>query len=315
MFRVTGQIIAYQATQNTKTMIHLKTENYYKVLEPLKEVAINHLFARTVLEQKMDGEVYVDNPEQPSVFYVKHSYGMSLLFGKTNNFDFNRLLANYLRNNSAGEWLQVFPAEWNDKLAQFVGDIMVDPANSNQEKQQIIRWSRVNFRFDPSKYPTTQSPIPEGYQLTRTDAGMFVKISGSVIPSCFWRNGQEFAENAIGFSLLYDGQAVSTAFASFIHDKQLEIGIETMTGFQGKGLAQIICSALIDYCLENGFQPIWSCRLENTGSFMLAQKLGFVATFTGPYYQLPAKKQDNTRLPAFQHLKDQPDFPFYLHRI
>jgi hypothetical protein len=295
-------------------MIQLKTENYYKVLEPLQEVAINHLFARTVLEQKMDGEVYVDNPEQPSVFYVKHRYGMSLLFGKTNNPNFNCWLANYLLNNSAGEWLQVFPAEWNDKLAQFVGGNIVDPANSNPEKQQIIRWSRVNFRFDPSKYPSTQSAIPEGFKLTRTNAVLFGELSGSVIPSCFWRNGQEFAENAIGFSLLYDGQPVSTAFASFIHGQQLEIGIETKTGFRGEGLAQITCSALIGYCLENNFEPIWSCRLENTGSYMLAKKLGFEPRLTIPYYQLPAKNKDDNGVSAFQHLKDQPDFPFYLHR-
>lgn len=274
-------------------MISLKTENYYKLAEPLKNVGINHLFARTVVEQKMDGEVFVDDPDQPSTFYVKHSYGMSLLFGNTFNDNFNKQLTSYLLNESnnrqTGEWLQVYPSEWNDRLGKLLNEKITGPEKSDQEKPQIIKWSRVNFKFNPDKYASRKSSIPDGFKLTRTDAQLFDRISGAVVPSFFWRNRDEFAENAIGFSLIYGDEPISTAFASFIHDNQLELGIETKAEFQGKGLARITCSALIDYCLANGFEPIWSCRLENTGSFKLAQKLGFEPTLIVPYYQLPAQ--------------------------
>lgn len=279
-------------------MIQLKTENYHKVLEPLSKVAINHLFARTVLEQKMDGEVFVDDPDDPTTFYIKHHYGMSLLFGRTDNPEFNTQLTSYLlnENNSrnASEWLQVFPAEWNDKLAQLWGNNIMEPAKSNPDYPQIIKWSRVNFKFQPLKYSSRQQEIPAGFRLEKTDPALFDQISGSVVPSCFWRNRKEFAENAIGFSLMHGEKPVSTAFASFIHDQQLEIGIETDSVFRGKGLAKISCSALIDYCLANLFEPIWSCRLENTGSFLLAQKLGFEPTLIHPYYQLPHQAVVNT---------------------
>lgn len=272
-------------------MIELKTENYHKVLEPLSKVAINHLFARTVLEQKMDGEVFVDDPDEPTTFYIKHAYGMSLLFGRTDNPEFNTQLTSYLLNENNGrnasEWLQVFPAECNEKLGQLLGNNIVEPAKSNPDYTQIIKWSRVNFKFQPLKYSSRQQEIPAGFRLEKTDPALFDQISGSVVPSCFWRNRKEFAENAIGFSLMHGEKPVSTAFASFIHGRQLEIGIETDSVFRGKGLAKISCSALIDYCLANHFEPIWSCRLENTGSFLLAQKLGFEPTLIHPYYQLP----------------------------
>jgi RimJ/RimL family protein N-acetyltransferase len=261
-------------------------------------VAINHLFARTVLEQKMDGEVFVDDPDEPTTFYIKHAYGMSLLFGRTDNPEFNTQLTSYLlnENNSrnASEWLQVFPPEWNDKLALLLGNNIVEPAKSNPDYPQIIKWSRVNFKFQPLKYSSRQQEIPAGFSLEKTDPALFDQISGSVVPSYFWRNRKEFAENAIGFSLMQNDEPVSTAFASFIHGRQLEIGIETDSAFRGKGLAQISCSALIDYCLENNFEPIWSCRLENTGSFLLAQKLGFEPTLIHPYYQLPHQAVVNT---------------------
>jgi hypothetical protein len=300
-------------------MIQLKTENYYKVLEPLKKVAINHLFAQTVAEQKMDGEVYVDAPEQPSTFYLKHNYGMSLLFGKTDNITFNKRLTRYLLNEGYGrqtsDWLQVFSSEWNDQLQKMLDGKITDPAEATSKNMQVIKWSRVNFRFNKDNYFSRKHLIPNGFQLVRTDKQLFSRISGAVVPSSFWRNQDEFAKNAIGFSLIHKNEAVSTAFASFIHGQQLEIGIETKTEFQGQKLAQIACSALIDYCLGNNFEPIWSCRLENTGSYNLAQKLGFEPTLTIPYYQLPVKNQDDTRAFPFHNLKDKPGFPFYFHRI
>jgi GNAT superfamily N-acetyltransferase len=271
-------------------MIQLKTENYCKVTGPLRKVTINHLFARTVVEQKMDGEVYVNDPNQPSTFYVKHQYGMSLLFGRTDNIKFNKQLTSYLLNQNntrkTSEWLQVYPSEWNDQLGQLLDGKIVDPTNGNQEKSQVIKWSRVNFRFN-RKSVSSEQAVPAGLKLVRTDAVLFDQISGLVVPSFFWRNRSEFAENAIGFSLIANDGPVSTAFASFIHDRQLEIGIETRPEFRGQGLAQLTCSALIDYCRKNDFEPVWSCRLENTGSFRLAQKLGFEPTLIIPYYQLP----------------------------
>ena len=70
-------------------MIILDKSNYYKALESLQMVRINHLFADAVLQGHINGQVYVDQPENPSTFYVVHPYGMSLLFGDTTNEKFN----------------------------------------------------------------------------------------------------------------------------------------------------------------------------------------------------------------------------------
>jgi RimJ/RimL family protein N-acetyltransferase len=69
-------------------------------------------------------------------------------------------------------------------------------------------------------------------------------------------------------------------------DNMLELGMETVPKFRGKGFAQHTCSQLIDYCLDNDYEPIWACRLENIGSVRLAEKLGFKSTIQIPYYRL-----------------------------
>ncbi len=78
----------------------------------------------------------------------------------------------------------------------------------------------------------------------------------------------------------------ATAFSAYILDDQLEIGIETLAEFRKMGFAELVCGALIDYCLDSGYEPVWSCRFENTASYPLAQKMGFVPVSITPYYRL-----------------------------
>lgn len=284
-------------------MILLDPRNYPKLKEPLTKVEINYLFAQTVIEQKMDGEIYVDDLEQPSSFYVKHSYGMALLFGKTDNERFNQSLVKYLLNEEgkrvAGEWLQVFPEDWNDRLNELLGHKIQEfsknmPKTNPENNTNVIRSVRVNFQFNREKYTPVKPNTASNLRLVQTDANLFYQVKGTVVPNKFWRNGNEFANIGTGFTLMHEQEPVSTAFTSFVHEPKLELGIETIKKFQGKGLARNTCSALIDYCLENNFEPVWACRLENTGSFRLAQKLGFEPVRNLPYYQLPFQNSQKT---------------------
>ncbi len=284
-------------------MILLDPKSYPKLTEPLKKVGINYLFAQTVIEQKMDGEIYVDDVDRPSTFYVKHRYGMALLFGKTDNERFNRSLAKYLLNEEgnriAGEWLQVFPEDWNDRLNKLLCKRIQDfseniPKTSPENNTNIIRSIRVNFQFNSGRYTPINLNEASEFRLVQTNVNLFNQINGTVVPDCFWRNCEEFAETGTGFTLMHGDNPVSTAFTSFVHEPKLELGIETKKEFQGQGLARYTCSALIDYCLENNFEPVWACRLENAGSFRLAQKLGFEPVRNLLYYQLPFQNSQKT---------------------
>ena len=103
----------------------------------------------------------------------------------------------------------------------------------------------------------------------------------------FWTDAENFLKHGAGFSLFYNNELASTAYSAYVHDNFLEIGIETIEAYRGKGLAQFVCSALIDYCLQNNLEPVWSCRLENTASCKLARKLGFEPVSKRSYYRLP----------------------------
>lgn len=271
----------------------LDKNSYHLVANPLSELTINHLFARAVMEQKVDGEIYVDDAEHPTTFLIAHPYGMSLLFGNENNDNFNTSFVDYALNRNKfrqkTEWLQAYPVSWNEKLAiLFADNIIRENEKANYESKDKIELStRVNFKFNVEKYLEFKQKLEKNtYEIVRTSKKHFEEINGTVVPKYFWNNAEDFNVNAVGFSLTYESKPASTAFSAFIIDQKLEIGIESVAEVRGKGFALYTCSAMIEYCLENGYEPIWACRLENSVSYKIAQKLGFEPTLYIPFYKL-----------------------------
>ncbi|MCO1602718.1 GNAT family N-acetyltransferase [Desulfosporosinus nitroreducens] len=280
-------------------MIKLKVNDYFKVIAPLERVTINTLFAKAVVYQQVTGSVYVDSEKEPKVFYIAHPYGMSLLFGNTENEYFNENLFYYLTNKNKvrnkDEWLQVFPNSWSNKVETILDSYLVkiDSANMNRVlemddvSRRVVENTRVNFIFNISDFKNIKRPLDSReHEIVRTTKEMLQTLQGSVIPKYFWNHEDQFQNTGIGYSLIYDGEVASTAFSSCRFEKQLEIGIETLEKYRGKGFALYVCSVLINYCLENGLEPIWACRMENIASYQLAHKLGFIPTLFIPYYRL-----------------------------
>lgn len=268
-------------------------DNYDRLMEPLRKVTVNDLFAWSVIERHVSGRVYVDDLNDPRTYYVVHPYGMSLLFGDWRNKDFNDGFRDYALNRNLArdspEWMQAFPCSWDGVLGElFEGRIVRASSSAGEKEGGIIELNtRVNFRFSQDKYLSLRGQgETRDVRLSRTDKRDFSEMKGSVVPYYFWNNADHFTEEGVGFSLFWCGRLASIAFSSYVHADQLEIGIETVEGYRSRGFARLACSALIDYCLENNLEPVWSCRLENTASYRLALSLGFEPVLELPYYRL-----------------------------
>ncbi len=271
----------------------LEKADFNKLIKPIRKVTINNLFARSVIEHKVTGKIFVNNPDYPKTYYVVHPYGMSLLFGESNNMEFNNSFKNYALNinhvRDQHEWMQAFPDNWDDVLNELFKDCLIKSVENNTKKETgIIELNtRVNFKLNREKYlKFKKTNLASELKIVRTDKHIFRDMKGSVVPFYFWNSEDAFLKNGVGFSLFYKNKLVSTAYSSFVHDDKIKLGIETVVEFRGKGFAEYTCSALIDYCIENNYEPIWSCRLENIGSYKLAQKIGFISIAEIFYYRL-----------------------------
>lgn len=251
------------------------------IMRLFDSVPFNTLFAKCVVNRKIEGKVFVDNEQVPKTFYILHPYGMSLLLGDSNNELFNQAFKKYVLNSNKDrnktEWMQAFPGDWHTVLRN-----IFDP-----KEGAISIDTRINFKFNKERYLYSDSNYPDSniriFPTSKTD---FENMEGSVIPKSFWNNVDEFIKKGKGYSLFYEENLAAMAFSSAIDEKYLELGIETKGQFRRKNLAYKVCSHLINYCLENGFEPVWACRLTNSGSYKLAQKLGFEESLRTPYYIL-----------------------------
>jgi GNAT superfamily N-acetyltransferase len=275
-------------------MILLEQEHYSKLNHHLDGIHFNHLFAKAVIDQTVSGRIYVDNISNPTTFYVVHRYGMSLLGGNYNNSKFNLAFKEYALNlqekRDGYEWMQVFPAEWETALKNlFEGSLLNAKDNKENISKRVIELNtRVNFKFDKLKFLSGRRTMEDDHhvKIIENTTTAYDEMKGSVVPSSFWNSSQDFKSRGVSFGLYLEDQLAAVSFSSFIAPEKLELGIETTPEFRGNGFAEKICTALIDYCLERNLEPIWSCRLENTGSFLLAKKLGFDPTLELPYYRL-----------------------------
>jgi len=278
-------------------MKKLDKKNYSKVLEPLSRLNFNTQFAKTIIDKNVNGKVYVDNINNPKAFYIAHPYGMSLLFGNSSNKEFIDNLHSYVTNKNnvrcKREWLQAYPSKWEKVFKNILGSDLLsceDIDNKDiitQINDRVIQSKRLNFKFNYEKYKNFRQKLDLiKYDIVPITEAMFYQIQGSVIPKDFWESAQQFIKDGKGFSLINNGDIASTSFASFINETQLELGIETMDKYRGLGFASLTCAKLIDYCLENNLEPVWSCNKTNVGSSSLAKKLGFEQTVTLPYYKL-----------------------------
>ena len=263
-------------------MFKLHKDNYAILLDHLPALPFNTLMARSVVCGHADGAIYVDDAENPQTYYIVHSYGMTWLVGNSDNKAFNNWLRAYFQGKAfdrkKDEWLQAYSRGW-DKFM----NCLVEENIANVD-------TRVNLKFNEAKFYEKYNGIEKiNHEIIATPMDMLFEINGSVVPKDYWVSSEKYSEIAKAFTVIIDGRPASTAFTSARHDNKLEIGIETAKEFQGMGFAYFACAKLIEYCIDNNLEPVWSCRLGNTPSLNLSKKLGFVEALRTPYYHLPKR--------------------------
>ena len=268
-------------------MFELDKKNYERLLDSILQIPFNMLMARSVLSGHVNGKVFVDSCESPQSFYVIHPYGMTYLCGRSDNEDFNAALFDYFKGLSypreKDEWIQAFPRDWDPVLSPLIDEGIA------------IMNTRINFKFDKEAFYRNYNPINQlPYDIISTPVELLFEINGTVVPKDYWNTPEQFQRMAKAYTFFIDGKSASTAFSSARHGDKLEIGIETSPIHQGKGLGYLACAKLIEYCLDNHLEPVWSCRLENIYSVKLAKKLGFVEALRMPYYHIPKPSLSKT---------------------
>jgi RimJ/RimL family protein N-acetyltransferase len=281
-------------------MIPAPSRQFADLLALLGPPRFNVYFARAVLEGRVGGTAYVDDPVRPRAAYILHPCGMSLLCGTSFQDPFRGAFVDYMldvaRRRSRVELVQIARDPWNDVLAGSLGPRLLrlgDPRRRGLDiagvrklgQGSVIEWRRLNYEFNRAAFEAAgEAPVPEGFSLRRAGREAFRPWAGSVTPHLFWDSPEQFERDGVAFAAYRGDRPVCVAFSAWILDGILELGIETLPEARGRGLARAACAALIRHALSAGLEPVWSSHRDNLPSQSLAGRLGFRITLNVPYY-------------------------------
>ena len=131
------------------------------------------------------------------------------------------------------------------------------------------------YFYEFSKDRANDVMLPDGFEIKAIDAENIERLDGRIKPSFSWERSERFLEKGKGFCVM-DGQTPAAwAFSAAVSDSEVDIGVETLDSYRGKGLAAAAAKAMIRYVLLVGKKAVWACHYGNIGSQKVAKKLGF----------------------------------------
>ena len=91
--------------------------------------------------------------------------------------------------------------------------------------------------------------------------------------NAFTRNSAEdFVQRGVGFYLDPQGTVVGAAYSSLTCSKGIEVSFLVLGGCRRQGVATILASRLLKWCMEHNAEPNWDAA--NPASCKLTVKLG-----------------------------------------
>jgi len=251
-------------------MIELNEEQYALVEPFVKEITCDTVYVYSIIEKRQQGRIFVDNTVCPRSVLFWHYCGFAYVAGDHMNSEFNEVLLELLlRDFEEGQSrfvLAVKDETWDKVIADLV-----------ETNPKIQSRKRFRFCFNREKFHKQNLAVPDGYRIAEIDKNLIEKLQGRIIPSFSWNTSESFLNAGKGFCLIdkENNDIASTAFSSCIGNGKMDIGIETKPEYRGRGLGTIVAAQMVQYALDNGYEPGWGCDTKNLGSASIARKLGF----------------------------------------
>jgi len=248
-------------------MQRINKEHYGRVYELYKKSNSFFPLIASVLLDKQNGHVYVDDALDPEVAYIEHAFGFAQIVGNL-SCDFENGLKNHL----------LIKKQFQGEKARIYG--ISSPNLFKPDELGVLHSIRQRFHLDDS----LSEPLHSNEIVLREvdlDTISLVHDKFDLVDR-FWRNSEDFIEHAHAVLAFYKGEPASLCYAAAVAENQAEIDIVTLPEFRSLGLGKITAQAFIKRCDQLSIQPLWDCFTNNAGSMALSRSLGFRPS-TPPY--------------------------------
>lgn len=131
----------------------------------------------------------------------------------------------------------------------------------------------ASFRPDCEYVRSWPQRVPAGCTLRRIDRD-WIDRAAELAPR-FWPKREKFFSDSIGFCLCQGERVLSMVHAVWRPTQLMEMEVATAQDVRGRGYGALTCGAMLEYCLDRGIEPVWTCNSRNHASLAFARKMGF----------------------------------------
>ena len=238
----------------------------------------NHLAVRVALAGEAPAELYVDDPLAPRAAILILWNNRVFLAGTPTNPAFSQAFATLLHERYTP---RATDTESFDCTITYTPGSCEDSLPALFADSDAFRAERQYFRLRLHA-PLAPPALPDGFLLRKIDEVLVAETTlkhhhslvaeiHSEAPSVAY-----FLQRRFGYGLQYGQELVGWCLSEYNHADQCELGIETLPGFQRRGLATATALATIAHAQSQGITSIgWHCWKKNIASSNLALKLDF----------------------------------------
>jgi RimJ/RimL family protein N-acetyltransferase len=225
-----------------------------------------HILARSIINpciQSGIGSLSVDDVDSPSI--AMYSIPMMMFFAG----DATSPLALELVKSLPHHTIFIVPDEkWSNIIKEVGGERLV------VNRRTHFDYSTLNI----THLRKLKEGLPEEYTLKRLNEKVLSQIDKeyAVQIQMYYGNMKNLVKAGFGFHILDDkGRLASYAYTPFPFTDEFEIQVFTKNSpeYRRKGLATVVCAALIEHGLDKKLVPHWDAA--NNSSVNLALKLGY----------------------------------------
>ena len=191
------------------------------------------------------GKVFVDSMHEPKILLLQYSF-FNFLSGNPNNDHLEELLSYIPRHNiiilSNEEWIQALKKHFRFKFVE----------------KKDCRWKFSSIDLDLAHISKLAGKVPTEFTLEKINESNVELFTGELIEAILglFDSKELFLKKGFGYCLRDGNTIVCAAITGHPPFKNaFEIQVNTDRKYQKKGLATVICAALIKDSLENDFKP------------------------------------------------------------
>ncbi|MFW9919282.1 MAG: GNAT family N-acetyltransferase [Candidatus Thorarchaeota archaeon] len=232
---------------------------------PLYDLFASHELVGTMLMPWIRmglGTIHVDSMSTPRVGLFTISI-MNFIAGDSQSYEAIHVIRDFPSLNMLfvpdRSWATLVRSTWGDKT-------------------KVQQRTRMDASYlDIKQLECLKESLSSEYSLERIDINTLQNADPSMLETLnlFFESFDEYLEQGFGYCIRHEGKIVSMAYSCFPFEKDFEIQVNTINSerYRKRGLATIVCAALIEHGLKLGYVPQWDAA--NPVSVKLALKLGY----------------------------------------